>query len=513
MVKLFINDCPVEVKEGSTVLDAANKAGIQIPHLCYHAAFPPEGSCRMCLVEIEGAPKLELACSTPVREGMKVYTQTAAVCEARKGVLEFLLAEHPPDCPVCEQAGECKLQDYYEEYGLFDSHFSEHKIHKEKKVPLGKNLLLDRERCILCTRCVRFLKNVTGSGELGVFQRGLKAEISLFPGVKVNNNYSGNLADICPVGAITDLDFRFQSRSWFMESKPSICPLCSRGCNISIDFHPGFARFDLPKRVYRIKARENPKVNGHWICDKGRYEYKYIDQDRMTEVLSDGQSISASEALSRLKEMIKRLVHKNKTNRISVLLNSFLSNEELYLIQRIFRDQLNAGHIRLIDPGDEEGDDLLLTSERTPNRRGAEEIGFKDTPSEDIDFKDTDLLIVFESFYPVPQLEQIFNRIPDKVTQRVLFTPRQSSAVEGMSLVFPTAVIAEKMGSITNADGRVQPFMPALEPLNIAEPEWRWLMLLGKSLGTDFPFYSRIQSPRNIYTDIKKDISFFQDAT
>jgi NADH-quinone oxidoreductase subunit G len=298
-----------------------------------------------------------------------------------------------------------------------------------------------------------------------------------------------------------------------MESKPSICPLCSRGCSISIDYHPGFARFEVSRRVYRIKARENPKVNGHWICDKGRYEYNYIDQDRLTEVLADGQSISVPEALTRLEEMIKQLVHKNKTKRISVLLNSFLSNEELYLIRRIFRDQLNAGHIRLIDPADEQGDDLLLTSERSPNRRGAEEIGFENTPSEDIDFSDTDLLIVFESFFPVPKLEQILNRIPDNVTQRVLFTPRQSSAAEKMSLVFPTAVIAEKMGSLTNSDGCVQPFLPALEPLNEAEPEWRWLMLLGKSLGTDFPFYSRIQSPINIYTDIKKDISFFQDAT
>jgi len=258
LVKIFINDNPVEVNSDATILDAAQKAGIDIPHLCYHQAFPPEGSCRMCLVEIEGAPKLELACSTPVRDGMKVYTHTGEVCEARKGVLEFLLANHPNDCPICEQSGDCKLQDYYDEYGLFDSRFSENKIRREKKVTLGKNLLLDRERCILCTRCVRFLKNITGGEELGVFQRGSEAEIALFPGETLDNNYSGNLAEICPVGAITDLDFRFKSRTWFMESAPSLCPLCSRGCNIYIDHHPGYAKFEIPKRIYRIKARENP---------------------------------------------------------------------------------------------------------------------------------------------------------------------------------------------------------------------------------------------------------------
>ncbi len=511
MVKIFIDDCPVEIEPGATILDAADKAGITIPHLCYHPAFPPEGSCRMCLVEIEGAPKLELACSTPVREGMKVYTQTGDVCEARRGVLEFLLAEHPPDCPICEQAGECKLQDYYEQYGLFDGRFSEEKIRKEKKVHLGKNLSLDRERCVLCTRCVRFLKNVTGGGELGVFQRGLKAEISLFPDVKINNNYSGNLAEICPVGAITDLDFRFQSRAWFLENRPSICPLCSRGCNITIDFHPGFARFDVSRRVYRVRALENQEINGYWICDKGRYEYAYIDKERMTSVFSDGQPAETSAALSRLTEIIKRLVHKNKTKRIRLLLNSYLSNEECYLIHRIFKKELGVEHIWLIDPPDEKGDDLLLTAERTPNRRGAAEIGFKSRPAADIDWEDTELLIVFESPFPVEQLDRVLAGTSGSNATRVLFSPRETPVNKTINLVFPTAVIAEKMGSLTNFSGRIQPFLPVLESLGEAKSEWEWLKLLGKELGNDFSFYSRISSPRDIFMEMKKDISFFQD--
>ena len=174
--------------------------------------------------------------------------------EARKGVLEFLLGEHPPDCPICDKAGECKLQDYYEEYGLFDNRFRESKEKKQKNLKIGKSLILDQERCILCTRCVRFSRDITKTRELGVFNRGLHSEINTYNGETVDNNYSGNLAEICPVGAITDSDFRFKTRNWFLEEGESICPLCSRGCNIFIESHKGFARFPVPKRVFHLSG-------------------------------------------------------------------------------------------------------------------------------------------------------------------------------------------------------------------------------------------------------------------
>jgi NADH-quinone oxidoreductase subunit G len=182
MIKIFIDEKPFDVEESLTIFNAAEQNGISIPHLCYHPAFPPEGTCRMCLVEIEGIPKLELSCSTQVRDGMKIFTHSDRVEEARRGVLEFLLAEHPIDCPICDQAGDCKLQDYYDEYGLYDSQFSEIKEKREKKVEIGKNLLLDQERCILCRRCVRFLGEVTKTRELGVFQRGNHTEINVYNG-------------------------------------------------------------------------------------------------------------------------------------------------------------------------------------------------------------------------------------------------------------------------------------------------------------------------------------------
>jgi NADH-quinone oxidoreductase subunit G len=269
MTKIFIDKEPVEVEEGTTVLKAAERAGIHIPHLCFHPAFP----------------KLELACSTVVKEDMKISTKSERVVEARKAVLEFLLAEHPLDCPICDKAGDCKLQDYYDEYGLFENQFKEVKEKREKKLKIGKTLILDQERCILCTRCVRFLKEVTETQELGVFHRGVHSGVDIYDGGAVVNNYTGNLAQICPVGAITDEDFRFKTRSWFLEEGESICPLCSRGCNILIEYHPGFPHFEVPRRVHRIKARENPEVNDFWVCDRGKYGYSYLNEGRADQII------------------------------------------------------------------------------------------------------------------------------------------------------------------------------------------------------------------------------------
>jgi NADH-quinone oxidoreductase subunit G len=254
MIKLFIDGAPVEVAEGTTVFKAAERAGVAIPHFCFHPAFAPEGSCRLCLVQIEGSPKLELSCSTIVREGMKVATASPVVREARRSVLEFLLAEHPLDCPICDKAGECKLQDYSRDYGLTESAFREFKEKRDKKVVIGEKLLLDRERCIQCTRCVRFLAEITKTHELGVFERGVHAEIGILDGSPVRNGYSGNLVDLCPVGAITDTDFRFKTRPWFLSRGESLCPHCGRGCSIYIDYRgrtrrstvPGFAMSAAP---------------------------------------------------------------------------------------------------------------------------------------------------------------------------------------------------------------------------------------------------------------------------
>ncbi|MHB8054437.1 MAG: NADH-quinone oxidoreductase subunit G [Candidatus Aminicenantales bacterium] len=258
MAKIVINGRNLEVADGLSILQAAESASIAIPHFCAHPALAPEGTCRMCVVDIEGSAKPEPSCSTIVRDGQKIATDSPRVLEARRNVLEFLLADHPIDCPICDKAGECLLQDYYRDHGPTPSAFHEKKARREKILPIGEKLLLDRERCILCTRCVRFLRDVSRTRELGVFDRGGNSEIGIFDGVPVANAYSGNLVDLCPVGAITDASFRFRARTWFLEARPSVCPFCARGCLVHVD-----VRLRPPPRIRGTSPR--PAATGRHV--------------------------------------------------------------------------------------------------------------------------------------------------------------------------------------------------------------------------------------------------------
>ncbi len=514
MVKVYIDDKAVEIDEGLNVLRAAKANGIFIPHYCYHPAFAPEGSCRMCLVEIEGQSKLELACSTIVKEGLNIRTRSPKVIEARKAVLEFYLAEHPLDCPICDKSGECLLQDYYEQFGLFNSQFKDNKEKKEKRVKIGRNLLLDRERCILCTRCVRFLNLVTGTGDAGIINRGLHAEISIYEADLIDNNYAGNLVDLCPVGAITDTDFRFKTRVWFLEKKESICPLCSRGCNIYIDFHPGFPRVKMSRRVYRIRPRENENINQYWICDFGRYNYAYLDEQRHHKILMErtGHSLGLSwdKARPMLSEKIKGLVNLKKSSRVAVILNTRLTNEELFLVDRIFQKELHLENIFVANPQPGKDDGFLLTEERTPNRRGLAEIGL---PALAPDLKTlaekTDFLLIFGSDLTESSSLDAIKAAFDKIRTKVLLTTHSSSLDSVVDIIIPTPVIAEKSGSLTNVEGRVQEFSPALEFRGDGLPEWQLLLDIAKELKINHKYFWSLDSPESIRRQMAKEIPFF----
>jgi NADH-quinone oxidoreductase subunit G len=514
MPKIFIDDRTVEAAEGLTVLQAAESAGLLIPHFCYHPAFPPEGSCRMCLVEIEGMPKLELACSTLVKEGLKVRTMSPKVVEARKGVLEFLLAEHPLDCPICDKAGECKLQDYFEEYGLFRSQFKEAKEKREKKFNLGRNLILDRERCILCTRCVRFLSDVTGTEDAGILNRGIHSEVGIFESEFIDNNYSGNLAQICPVGAITDSDFRFKTRVWFLESKESICPLCSRGCNIIIDSHPGHSRTLRTRRVYRVRARANPAVNSHWICDYGRYGYAYLDEgreDRLVWKKGDRETkLSWDKAALILTEKIRSLVLRGKNSRIGVILHTNLTNEELFLADRIFRKGLRIEKLFLADPAPGEGDELLLTSDRTANRRGLLELGLPVQAPDAEALSGLDLVLIFGHYWAFGSSAADLKNVLEKVEITALFASHKSRLDDLVDFVIPVPVIAEKNGTLTNIDGRVQAFAAGLDFRSDGLPEWKVLLDLAKELKVEPNYFSPLTSPEAVHRALQKEIPFFR---
>src|SRR5215831_8898017 len=290
MPKLTVNGKAIEVPEGTNLIEAARMAGVEVPHYCYHPALSIAGQCRLCMVDIEKMPRPQIACNTQAAEGMVVETETPRVKDTRRSMMEFHLINHPLDCPVCDQAGECFLQIYYMKHGLYDPRMADEKVHKPKAIPLGPHVILDAERCILCSRCVRFCDEITGTGELGIFNRGDHSEIGLFPGRDLTNNYSGNVVDICPVGALLDRDFRYQMSVWYLKETQSICPGCSTGCNTRINWNTTRTYKTEGRRILRLKPRYNEAVNKYWMCDEGRYNYKWLEQDRIKTPLIHVQS-------------------------------------------------------------------------------------------------------------------------------------------------------------------------------------------------------------------------------
>src|SRR3990172_12598230 len=336
MPKISVDDQTIEVPEGQTILQALDGVGllmngVEIPHYCWHPKLSIDGSCRLCQVEVEGMPKLQIACNTLVTEGMVTGTRTARVRLAREGVMELLLVNHPLDCPICDQAGECKLQDYAYEYGVAESRTREPRRAAKKRVDLGPTIVFDQERCILCRRCVRFCREVPGTGELGVVNRGDRSVIETFPGTLLENDYSMNVADICPVGALTTKDFRFKIRVWFLEDVPGICTGCSRGCNV----HLGVAN----NKVYRYVPRRNDAVNGTWICDEGRLSYKRIAGGRLRHaslrVERGVREVAYSEAVAEAAARLRRVLDAKGPGAVAALASPHATNEDLFVLRRL----------------------------------------------------------------------------------------------------------------------------------------------------------------------------------
>src|SRR5688572_12116534 len=266
MPKLTIDGREVDVPAGTSVLEAARGIGKDVPHYCWHPGLSVAGNCRICLVEVKGMRGTQISCNLPCGEGMVVSTESETAKKARADVMELLLINHPLDCPICDQAGECKLQEYSFELGSGASRFDVAKNHKRKAVDFSDRVVFDAERCIVCTRCVRFTQEITRNDELTVVQRGDRSEIDVAPGKSMTGNYQMNVIDICPVGALTSADFRFRSRVWFMEQKRTVCHSCARGCNVVAG-----TRWN---RVLRLVPSENPDVNRWWMCDRGRLDIK-----------------------------------------------------------------------------------------------------------------------------------------------------------------------------------------------------------------------------------------------
>lgn len=517
---------PVQVSAGTSILEAVLQTGHEIPHFCYHPKLRIVGSCRMCQVEVQGIPKLVISCATPVADGMEVFTASERVKKARNAVLEFLLLNHPLDCPVCDKGGECPLQNYTLRYGPGESRFIEQKIHRTKHQPIGPFIIFDAERCILCTRCVRFCWDVTGTSELGVFGRGDRSEIGLFPGQSLDNSYSGNVIDLCPVGALTSRDYRFQARPWDLVTQvPSICGLCSAGCNITVDVR----HKEQGRQMLRIRPRVNNEVNGHWICDEGRFEFHFVeDPGRIKRPLvqRDGAllPVSWNEAIGRIADDLARILREKGAEAVGVIASARLTNEEAFLIRQLFGDRLGIPHIdyrvrRSQEPGgDAPEDHLLRRTDKYPNSvgmrtlgllPGAQGMGTREMLYAASEGRLAALLVFEEDLVTALSGELAVAESLKNLELLVAHDLFLTATAKLAHVVLPGLSFYEKEGTFTNFAGRIQRLQPALEPFGDAIPLVEFLQRLACRL--ELPLMEG--SIEAVWNELARSVSAYTSVT
>ena len=482
--------------EPTTVLQACKHAGIEIPHYCYHPKLPVAGNCRMCLVHVampgrpgpdgkapmneDGTPKVfpmqlpyepgtprgVIGCATGIIPGMEIYASSPETREMREAVLESLLINHPLDCPICDQAGECKLQEYSVEHGQPESRFAEVKVHKPKAVDLGPRITLDAERCVMCTRCIRFTADVAGDDALGIVNRGSYNAISTYPGQPFDNNYTLNTVDICPVGALTSDDFRFQMRVWFLKETKSLCTGCGTGCNTVIG--------SRENKMYRYEPRRNDAVNSDWMCDAGRLDYKWIGRDdRLAKLRGPKGDITWPSALREISGHLAKAAEGS----VAVVTSARQTNEELFLLNKLAKR-----YKALTDsvPRKGEADHLLVAGDRNPNTTGAQLTGITTkrvgsrlaTIAKGIASGKITTLIVFGE--DVTQ-HGIDATLLGKLKLLIVSDILPNATTKKADYLLPGCAHAEKRGTFTNVKGRVQKFTKAFEPPGDAMPEWEVL--------------------------------------
>jgi NADH-quinone oxidoreductase subunit G len=485
MPKLTIDGREVEVPQGTNLIEAARLAGVEIPYFCYHPYLSVVGQCRICMVEIEGQPRLAIACATPATDGMVVKSATSQrVREAREAVMEFLLANHPLDCPVCDQAGECLLQDHAmsEQRGSFASGMLEQRRTfpgLERRL-LGPHVIQNQNRCIHCSRCIRFTQEISETWALTYKSRGNSAYIDTFDGKPLEDPFSACVADVCPVGALTVREFRFRKRAWKLLSTPSVCPGCSIGCNVWIDHHE--------RIVYRFTPRENPEINATWLCDYGRFLAEGLNQQDVTHPqrkTKDGwQQLTWDEALRALALDLKA------ARSLRVVASGNMSNEELFLARELFTRAFKGELVVPVYAGEPRKmknarRQWLYSASALPNSEGAKRLGITLVDEEGLArflYGAADLTLVLDPqahpFLASAEAVQLLKVGPAVVVAR-LATP----LVEAASWVLPVASLASGEGTFTSSTGAVQRFAPAVAPAGQARPLWQILVLLARACG------------------------------
>ncbi len=500
MPKITIDGIDLDVDDGINVIQAASAVGIEIPHFCYHPSLSVVAQCRQCLVEVEGVPKAMPACNTIVREGLEVKTNTEKALEARKAAVEFTLINHPLDCPICDKGGECPLQMTTFGHGPGYSRVGgpENKKVRQKSY-LSDEIIYDANRCIMCTRCVRFTDEVTKTHELGTMGRGFRKKIAVFPGKKLDNELAGNVIDICPVGALLSKDTIHEERVWYMEFTDSVCSLCSSGCNITIGVDP------RKGGISRIRPRINQEVNKHWICDKGRYEYKKVQESlRLKDPImknGDGYRITPwEEAINSLHARLSGTIS-GSLGTLAIVASPTLTNEEMFLLKKLSSLIENCRVICASGSEKIEKKFDLISNDPYPNSEGARNFMIASEPEE---MKETvglileggidTLLVVGEDLFNIVSNYEkyAFRRALEKIGFLAVLDYTLSETARYAHIILPGASPYEKDGTFTNDSRRVQKVRKAISPPGNAKPAWEILCAVGEKLEKSSFNYSSV---------------------
>jgi NADH-quinone oxidoreductase subunit G len=535
MAKITIDGQVFDVDPKLTVIQAAAQNGIEIPHFCWHPKLSVSGNCRMCLVEIEKMPKLAIACSTQVADGMVVRTANERVVKAREAVMEFLLINHPLDCPICDEAGECKLQDYSYKYSIGYSRFDEDKVHKPKRVQLGPNVMLDVERCIMCSRCIRFSDEIAKQPVLTFTQRGTHVVLTTFPGTHLDNAYSMNVIELCPVGALTSTDFRFKSRVWEMSSTDSICVGCARGCNTHM--------WVRNNEILRLTPRLNEDVNSYWMCDAGRLgSFKSINSpERLNGPLIRKETLLSEVGWDEAIAMAASELKGFKKSEIAGIGSSLATNEDNYVFQKFIKEVIGTKHLDFaqhLKTNDE--DDFLIRADKSPNSSGALQVGVKPGDGgldlsgiiNGIDEGTIKALYVLEDDIAS---DPKFAAVLPNLELLIAHSSVRNRTTQLADIVFSSSTYAEKHGTFTNFEGRVQRITPAVATLENdrardgfsmsrwdkfasqndrwgrpikkdARPTWRILTAIGSAMGAKMKYVTS----EDVFREIAERIPAFR---
>ncbi|MBU4024071.1 (2Fe-2S)-binding protein [bacterium] len=449
MIDIIVDSKTYKAQNGSLLIDLLMREKIKVPYFCYHESLGADGNCRMCMVEIEGQKRPQIACDTLIKPNMQVRSNSENICKVRTDILELELINHPVDCPTCDQAGECSLQDFYMDYGLHNTKITiQEKVKHAKHVDLGSNVMLDQERCVLCARCTRFTDKITHTHELGIIGRGDEAKVSTMPGRKLDNPYAMNVVDLCPVGALTSKDFRFHQRVWFLQTSNSVCHGCAKGCNIYIDHNKMKYQDDV---IYRFRPRRNDAVNGFFICDEGRLSYKDLQENRQESILLYEEETQENKALQELKNLIE-----NYKEKITLIVDANLFTDEIEALVA-FAKSISATLYSPLEIYKDENfkDDMLKSANRAANYKTIENLNINTTLP-------TKNALVINFNHPLDFEADV----------QINFTTHKRGKNR---LTFPIAAFSENAGHLTNEDSIMQECQKAVFKNNPAPTIVEWL--------------------------------------